>query len=85
MRQKILTEGCGLEVENAMIDAINKRKLNWPDFFYTEEKQRYACRIGDFEFKLIHTSEEWCKAWCDKHKAYEDIDVTIQSPLLRPT
>ena len=59
MRQKILTEGCGLEVENAMIDAINKRKLNWPDFFYTEEEQRYACKIGDFEFKLIHTSEEF--------------------------
>ena len=59
IRQKILTEGFGPEVESAMIDAINKRKLNWPDFFYTEEEERYACKIGDFEFKLIHTSEEF--------------------------
>ena len=59
IRQRILAEGCSLEMENTMIDAINKRKLNWPDFFYTEEEKQYACRIGDFEFKLIYTSEEF--------------------------
>lgn len=59
IRQIIIDRGLTIETENAMIDAINKRKLNWPDFFYTDEQEGYACEIDGYEFRLIYSSDEF--------------------------
>ena len=59
IRQIIIDRGLTIETENAIIDAINKRKLNWPDFFYTDEQEGYACEIDGYEFRLIYSSDEF--------------------------
>ena len=63
MRQIIIDRGLTIETENAMIDAINKRKLNCPDFTYTDEQESYVCEIDGYEFRLIYSSDELHSIW----------------------
>ena len=59
IRKKIVTEGLTLEVHNEMVRIINRKKLEWPEFTYSEKELAYECEIDGHDFRLIRNSEQY--------------------------
>ena len=59
IRKKIVTEGLTLEVHNEMVRIINRKKLEWPEFTYSDEERGYECEIDGYCFRLIYNSEQY--------------------------
>lgn len=52
-------EGFSRDVHNEMVRIINKKKLDWPEFTYSEKEMGYECEIDGFSFRLIYSNDTY--------------------------
>ena len=59
IRDSVLKEGFPVSVHNDMVRIINQKKLDWPEFTYSEEERSYECEIDGYAFRLVYNSETY--------------------------